>query len=85
MNRRNLIGQRFNRLLVIADAGPATLSTGRSVSTCLVRCDCGEERIVWRSLLVNGNTKSCGCLKTERLKARRGSKAISGSRTVAVS
>ena len=27
------------------------------------KCDCGKEVIVQSSNLINGNTKSCGCLK----------------------
>ncbi len=30
-----------------------------------VRCECGNERIIGKTTLLNGGSKSCGCLKTE--------------------
>jgi hypothetical protein len=32
-----------------------------------VRCDCGTERRVQRSRLINGTSKSCGCRRRDRL------------------
>lgn len=34
------------------------------------RCECGTERNVQASALENGRTKSCGCLRTDLVKAR---------------
>jgi len=67
----NLIGQRFTRLLVIARA--ANNKHGFSMWKCV--CDCGNEHIVGAGELIRGETKSCGCLKRERiakLKAKHG-------------
>lgn len=58
MKKLELIGKVFNRLTVIARAG----SNKRNSALWLVRCDCGIEKIVVGSHLVNGDTKSCGCL-----------------------
>jgi hypothetical protein len=43
------------------------------------KCDCGNEVIIKTPNLTSGNTKSCGCLKTDELK-RRVNKLISGRR-----
>ena len=58
----SLIGQKFERLTVIAD-GPKV--KGRATSVC--KCDCGnpESIRVYNKYLKNGDTKSCGCLKRE--------------------
>lgn len=34
-------------------------------------CDCGVEKVVMGSAMTSGNTKSCGCLSREKLRARR--------------
>lgn len=58
----NLIGRRFTRLLVLGrDDNDASGGT-----TWLVRCDCGNTRVVPRHSLVRGKTGSCGCLGIER-------------------
>lgn len=56
----NMTGQRFGRLLVIAEAG----RDDRKV-TWLCRCDCGNESTVRGSYLRSGHTTSCGCWKRE--------------------
>lgn len=61
-NRLDLVGKRFARLVVLADAGRITHPCGSSHSIWLCRCDCGTETKVYGSALKNGNTKSCGCL-----------------------
>jgi hypothetical protein len=51
-------GQRYGRLTVIREDGyPAYLC----------RCDCGNLVRVVAHNLRGGNTKSCGCLKREKL------------------
>lgn len=59
---KDLIGQKFGRLIVIRHSG--INKQGNYQWLCL--CDCGNERIVRGGALQNGHTKSCGCLKTER-------------------
>lgn len=60
MKKITLVGQRFGRLSVVADAGT---KNGRTYSACL--CDCGKEVIVSNKNLRNGHTKSCGCYKND--------------------
>lgn len=57
----NLIGQKFNKLLVIERSGSD--NRGQAVWTC--KCDCGNYTKVITSKLKNNNTKSCGCWKVE--------------------
>lgn len=59
---KNEIGNRYGKLTVIAKS---TLRDHGSVCwICL--CDCGKETIVAGDALRLGDTKSCGCLNTER-------------------
>ena len=61
------IGQRYHRLVVIADAGSAVGSSGEILGTnWLCQCDCGQQHLVLNKLL--GKVKSCGCLQTETRK-----------------
>jgi hypothetical protein len=53
------IGQRFGKLLVLKRMDNSNY--GRTQWLC--KCDCGNEKIVTRVALVNGSTKSCGCLR----------------------
>lgn len=55
------IGQKFGRLTVIR----YDHSNEYNVRYFLCRCDCGNEKIVQRSALMSGATKSCGCLSRE--------------------
>lgn len=72
---RDLSGQRFGRLVVI---GP----TDKRKQSCIVwecRCDCGNTAFVPSSLLSNGNTASCGCLRKEYV-AEKVKKDLTGQR-----
>lgn len=53
-----LVGKRFGQLTVLEYAGKRA---GMHRWRCL--CDCGKETIVGQTLLQNGKTKSCGCLR----------------------
>lgn len=62
--RLNLLGQKFNRLKVIGK-NPVKAPDGRTRWICV--CECGKQTSVSGSYLVNSNTKSCGCYRTERM------------------
>lgn len=62
----DITGQHFGRYKVIARAG----SNKRKKAIWLCRCDCGNERIVLGLSLRVGQTKSCGCQKSELVSAR---------------
>lgn len=66
MSRLNLIGRRFDRLTVVAQA-----ETVNSRTRWVCRCDCGAETVVIGALLTSKQTRSCGCLKRELDKARK--------------
>lgn len=61
---KELTGQRFGRLVVVARAENDKYGEAR----WLCRCDCGRKVIVRGASLRCGDTKSCGCLKREKAK-----------------
>lgn len=69
MRTKDLIGLRFNYLVVIERAGRD--NTGKNATwKCL--CDCGNETIVTTSHLKSGHTTSCGCIKKSGQKGKAG-------------
>lgn len=69
LSRRELRpGEEFGRLIVIEHIKNA--ETGKRTQDVKVSCTCGSgERIVKSKDLRSGNTKSCGCLKIERIQS----------------
>ena len=63
MVRIDLLGQRFGRLVVVAQSGCD--SWGQIRWTCM--CDCGKQHAVVSSKLRRGSTISCGCAKAARI------------------
>lgn len=61
MKRLNLLWQSFGRLKVTNEAGSSP--SGQYMWLC--ECSCGNTLTVRGGDLVNGNTKSCGCLQKE--------------------
>lgn len=60
---RNMqIGQKFGRLTVLERTSETNNNRSRLYK---VLCDCGSEVLQPGSLLINGNTLSCGCLRAE--------------------
>lgn len=57
VNLHNLVGKRYGRLVVIKRAKNDKMGRVR----WLCQCDCGNQKIVRRSSLQSGLTKSCGC------------------------
>lgn len=57
----NLVGKKFNRLLVIEESKAIK---GRGYSKCL--CDCGNIKNILNNSLISNHTKSCGCFNIER-------------------
>jgi hypothetical protein len=67
MKKENLLSQKFERLLVIAEAEPV----GKNKRTAwLCQCDCGNQKVVKTEELKSGDTKSCGCINQEKRKER---------------
>lgn len=59
----DLTGQRFGKLIVLE----RVWHKGATHWRC--QCDCGNEAVVVNAHLVNGYTKSCGCLRKEFCKS----------------
>lgn len=58
---KDLVGTKFHRLTVIS-----FVEMIGSHSYWVCRCDCGKEKIVRKTSLTSGHTKSCGCLQREK-------------------
>ena len=58
---KDLTNMRFGRLTAIKIVG----KNKYNYSEWLCKCDCGNEKITNVSSLLNGSTKSCGCLQKE--------------------
>lgn len=66
----NLIGHKYGRLLVVAQADDKIQSDGKHRIMWKCICDCGNTKIVGGSDLKSGNTTSCGCFKKELFSKR---------------
>ena len=67
---QDLTGQRFGRLVVIERAEDYIFPSGQKQAQWLCECSCeNHNKIITTSArLKSGNTKSCGCLKSEAVK-----------------
>lgn len=63
-NKKNLVGKRFGRLVVIEETSERK-NGGKVVYLC--KCDCGNVVKKIGTKLTNGHTISCGCRKKEFL------------------
>jgi hypothetical protein len=62
----DLSGQKFNHILVIERVPRERGSTGATKWKCV--CDCGKNLVITGYELKIGHTKSCGCMKVERIR-----------------
>ena len=69
-NAIDLTGMRFGKLTVLSQAESSRSESGKSVRRWLCQCDCGNTIITTRQNLRKGDTRSCGCLKTQGTKDR---------------
>lgn len=58
------IGLKFNKLLI------KNTFKKNNFTYAICRCDCGNEKIILLTSVVNGRIKSCGCFKKESLSKR---------------
>jgi hypothetical protein len=63
---KNLIGEKFGAWTVM-DFAPS-ISNNRAWKC---KCDCGTKKDVFQRYLLNGKSKSCGCIKINKGKKRR--------------
>lgn len=66
----DLTGQRFGRLTVLNRCDILVYESGATKTKWHCRCDCGKEVDVFRTGLLSGKTKSCGCYRSERTHER---------------
>lgn len=72
MERKNLVGERFGRLIVLEPADDYITPKGQHKPAWLCQCDCGNKTIATGTNLKSGHTLSCGCLGLEkRAESRR--------------
>jgi hypothetical protein len=72
VHSRNLVGKTFGRLAVISEE---IVKNDLGFLFHLCRCECGQEKLVYRASLFSGNTTSCGCFKRELI----GERSIKGA------
>ena len=65
MNFKNLIGQRFGKLVVLNRAQSKINKSGRSRTMWNCECDCGNSIIVSADYLKRSECPSCGCEATK--------------------
>lgn len=63
--RKNVIGNRYGRLVVIKEVNPHVLISKKHRRKVVCKCDCGKSKTFLLENIRNGNTKSCGCLAKE--------------------
>jgi len=68
MNRKDLVGQKFGRLVVVGDSGKRG-SDGSIMWKC--QCECGNDHLAVAGNLKSGQVSSCGCFSSEQSAARR--------------
>ena len=63
----DIVGKKFNRLLVLSydHSRPHPNPTKGNFYFYKCQCECGNIRIIRRERIINGITKSCGCLGKE--------------------
>lgn len=64
MNKIDMIGKRYGKLLVLKESEPYCAKDRKRI-TWLCQCDCGNTISVWGESLRSGHTSSCGCLNKE--------------------
>jgi len=71
------IGEVRGRLTLVAKADPIKDRPRRTHTYWTFRCSCGTIKAFRVSRVVSGNTKSCGCLRVDRLKLPRPHRRVS--------
>jgi hypothetical protein len=66
-----MIGKRFGRLVVTAEAEPNRLASGRSKRRVIAHCDCGKDVTATADNLRSGHTRSCGCFHLDSAKTAK--------------
>lgn len=70
--KKNLVGQKYNRLTVLEQDMEKYAEKHEVFWKC--QCDCGNFKSVRTYDLTHGKTKSCGCLRNEKVREAIGNK-----------
>ena len=63
-DRRNLVGQTFGKLTVLAEGAPRKRNNGSRHRVWVCRCECGTVKSILQSSLESKmGTRSCGCIR----------------------
>lgn len=77
---KDLTGQRFGRLTVLARVENKAFPSGQTQPQYLCRCDCGNEKVVLGHQLVHGRTTSCGCYRADAARKQFTTHGLSSTR-----
>lgn len=80
----DLTGKSFGRWTVIERAPDQISPCGYHNVMWRCRCDCGKEKNVRGKILINGSSKSCGCLQKELVGERAHKHGGFGTRLYAI-
>jgi len=69
----DITGTRYGRLVALSLVERRGLNCEQWLHC---RCDCGAERVVPRTSLLQGYTRSCGCLRREATAQRNRERAV---------
>ena len=62
---KDITGERFGRLVALFPLKRFKTERGKTRSTWLCQCKCGNVKEIQLDYLIGGKTKSCGCLREE--------------------
>jgi hypothetical protein len=65
-----LIGKNFNELTLLSESLPHFTKSGHKHRTGIFKCSCGKQKKIQISSVINGITKSCGCLSNSKASKR---------------
>lgn len=61
----DLTGKRFGRLIVLEESGFIKKASGKNARLWKCKCDCGNICYIQHQYLQCGDTKSCGCIRSQ--------------------
>ena len=63
--RKSYVGKKFNNLTILEEI-PFIDGKGRNKKKLRCQCDCGNIIDIVKGNVINGHTKSCGCLRKSK-------------------
>lgn len=75
---KDLSGMKFERLTVLKMVEPPENLKDKHSKYWLCKCECGNEKVIVRSGLTMGTSKSCGCIRREMMSEKMKAKKTHG-------